>query len=651
MAHTHDYFSGEAHTIEAQTGRASLLLLGTLAGGVLTLSSYLAGWIYDDPIYAQIPAFVAAILLGLPIILEALDSLWHSEAGMDELVAIAIVAAFAGGHYRTAAVVSFFFHISILIEKRTALGARASIESLIRLTPKTAHLVLSDGTEEEIQATDLKPQDVVRVRPGDNIPVDGQVVSGDSSVSQANITGESLPVDKKAGDQVFSGTINLTGSMDIRVTRAGKDTTLGKVQKLILKAEATKLPVMRLIERYASWYTPTVLMLAAIVLFFTKDMSRAITLLIVACPCALILATPTAMVAGLACAARLGILIKSVEHLESARNISAVVFDKTGTLTTGQLAVTRIKPAANVDAADLLSAAASVEQRSKHPVAKALLEVARQARVPLYEPTEFAEVPGLGVRGNANGQDTLVGRQKWLEQQNVDMSPVAGQDYREPEGISVLYVTTSGKCLGWIGLEDRTRDEARDAIDELRQLGIKELAMVTGDRWSVAKRVAAEMGCSEVQAEVLPQDKLTLVDDLKKAGHHVAVVGDGVNDAPALAAGDLGVAMGAAGSDVAINSASIALMNNDLGRLPFLIRLSKSTTRVVWQNLGFGMLFIVAMLVLAGLGAIGPIVGVIFHTLGSAIVVFNSARLVRFGEHLGSVDMPAPAATPAVASS
>lgn len=631
----HDYFAGQS--VQVETGRASALLIGTMMGGVLALSSYFAGWIYGDPTYSDLLAFVAAILLAMPIVLEAIHSIVKGKTDMDVLVAIAVVAAFAFGKYQETAVVSFFFLISTLIERRTALGARASIETLIRLSPKTASLIDPEsGQEREISVNELKPGQIVRVRPGDNIPADGVVTSGESSVSQASITGESLPVDKSTGDEVFSGTINISGAMDIQVTRVGKDTTLGQVQKLILQAEVTRIPIMRLIDQYARWYLPTILMIAAIVWFFTKDMDAFISMLIVACPCALILATPTAMVAGLACAARLGILIKSVTDLEAAKDMTAIVLDKTGTLTTGELAVTRLKPVEGIDLPEFVGLAATLEHRSRHPVAKAVVEVARKANVTLGEPSEFEEVPGLGVRGTIDSDTkVMVGRRKWLEDQGVDFSPLADDTFAEPEGVSVLYVTRNGKCLGWIGLEDRTRPEARAAIESLRELGIKRVAMVTGDRWSVARRVAAEMGCTEVQAEVLPQEKLDLVDRLKADGHKVIVVGDGVNDAPALAAGDLGIAMGAAGSDVAIHSASIALMSNDLKRLPFLINLSKSVTKVIWQNLGFGMLFILVMVTLAGLGQIPPIAAVLLHMLGGAFVVFNSARIVRLGEDLG----------------
>ena len=586
--------------------------------------------------YSDVIALIGAVLLGAPLVWHALKCLAHGHMHMDELVALAVAAAIALGEYQEAGIIAFFMIVSNLIETRTALGARASIESLLRLTPERAHRLGPDGSEEEIDAKELQPGQIVRVRPGDNVPADGQVIRGESSVNQANITGESLPVDKSVGDEVFSGTNSLTGVMDFRVTKAGGDTTLGRVQHLILDAERTRIPLMRLIDKYAGWYTPTVCMLAAVVWFFSEDkdvgVHKAITMLIIACPCALVLATPTAMVAALSCAARLGILIKNVVHLEYARSLTAVIFDKTGTLTTGELSVTQMKPAPGVDGVDLLWAAASIEQMSKHPAALAMTAVARKARIDLAHPDNFTEAAGRGVCGELNGERVLIGRSSWLAEMGVDMSLTQNPDYAEPEGVSMLYVGRNGRCLGWIGLEDRTRPEARAAIDELRELRIHNISMVTGDKWSVARRVGAEMGCTEVQAEVLPEEKFHVVDDLRRRGHRVAVVGDGVNDAPMLAASDLGIAMGAAGSDVAINSAAIALMNNDLGRLPFLIRLSRGVTQVVWQNILFGVLFIVVTMTLAIWGPLTPITAAVAHTGATAFVIFNSARLVRFGE-------------------
>ncbi|MEK6798829.1 MAG: cation-translocating P-type ATPase [Planctomycetota bacterium] len=646
MAHAH------MREIEAETLKASSLLIATLMGGMLVVSSFIVDFpfvaqtLFQHPAefgvgrfhtpYSDVIALIGAVLLGAPLVWHALKCLAHGHMHMDELVALAVAAAIALGEYQEAGIIAFFMIVSNLIETRTALGARASIESLLRLTPERAHRLGPDGSEEEIDAKELQPGQIVRVRPGDNVPADGQVIRGESSVNQANITGESLPVDKSVGDEVFSGTNSLTGVMDFRVTKAGGDTTLGRVQHLILDAERTRIPLMRLIDKYAGWYTPTVCMLAAVVWFFSEDkdvgVHKAITMLIIACPCALVLATPTAMVAALSCAARLGILIKNVVHLEYARSLTAVIFDKTGTLTTGELSVTQMKPAPGVDGVDLLWAAASIEQMSKHPAALAMTAVARKARIDLAHPDNFTEAAGRGVCGELNGERVLIGRSSWLAEMGVDMSLTQNPDYAEPEGVSMLYVGRNGRCLGWIGLEDRTRPEARAAIDELRELRIHNISMVTGDKWSVARRVGAEMGCTEVQAEVLPEEKFHVVDDLRRRGHRVAVVGDGVNDAPMLAASDLGIAMGAAGSDVAINSAAIALMNNDLGRLPFLIRLSRGVTQVVWQNILFGVLFIVVTMTLAIWGPLTPITAAVAHTGATAFVIFNSARLVRFGE-------------------
>ncbi|MFW6065727.1 MAG: heavy metal translocating P-type ATPase [Planctomycetota bacterium] len=637
----HDILKGP---VEKQTGLAGLLIIGILAGGVFVVASYAADFLFADQtivrkgkafnFYSYTLALAGALLLGIPIIIHAAKGLLRGEAHMDELVALAVIAALAAIDYKAAGAVAFFLLLANLVERRTALGARASIEHLVRISPKKAHRLREDGSEELVDPRELRPGDTVRVRPGDNIPADGEIVSGQTTINEANITGESVPVDKGQEAEVFSGTSNVAGSVDVKVTRAGEDTTLGKVKKLILQAEKSRIPIMRLIDRYAGFYTPTILMLAGVVLFFTRDMSRAVTMLVVACPCALIIAVPTAMVAALSCAARLGIYVKDVSVIELARSITAVVFDKTGTLTTGELAVTQIKPAPGVDPAELLSAAASAEQLSKHPVAQAVVQMARRARVDLSQPEQFEEVAARGVRARVGGTEVMVGRRSWMEESDVDLSAMSAPEYAEPEGVSTLFVVRDGKVLGWVGLEDRTREEARQALEELRALGIRELVMVTGDRWSVARRVAREMGATEVQAEVLPQDKLDLVADLRDRGHRVAVVGDGVNDAPALAAGDLSIAMSAAGSDVAINSATIALMNNDLRRVSFLIRLSRRAMGVVQQNLTFGIAFIVLFQILAGLGIIQPVTGAVLHMLAATFVIFNSARLVRFGEEL-----------------
>lgn len=634
MAHQHLHFQQDAvDERRGQQWRISLALLGTLAGGVLLINSGIGRFIYGpDSFNTEIFAMLGALLLGLPIVIHAMLSLIRGESHMDELAALGIVAAFATGEYVAAGLIGFFMLLSELVETRTALGARASIESLIKLTPTRANLLAADGTEQEVKVSALKAGDLIRVRPGDNIPADGEVSDGLSSVNEATITGESLPVDKVPGMQVFAGTNNLTGAMEIRVTKAGQDTTLGKVQSLIMQAEHTKIPIMRIIDRYIMWYIPTILMIAAIVLFFTRDINQAITILVISCPCAIILATPTAMVAAISAAARLGVLVKNVADLEIAGKMTALVFDKTGTVTTGRLYVTKLTPAEGIEPAELLAEAAAAEQLSKHPAARALHDVAKEANLTLPTATDFQETPGKGVTATVDSARIMVGRETFLRENDVDVSGIVDPALDEEQGFSTLYVAKDSRCIGWIGLQDKTRPEAQRAVKELVEIGIKRVTMLTGDRSEVANRVAGELGCTDYKANCLPQDKLSIVEQIKQDGHTVVVVGDGINDAPALAAGDLGIAMGAAGSDVAINSASIALMSNDLRRIPFLVHVSRRTRRVINQNLGFGIAFIVFGISLAKF--IPPSMAAFLHFASSLVVVFNSARLVRYGENL-----------------
>jgi len=648
-----DAESATAAAAEAAAGRAlRFQIAATLVGATLLVCSLVAQVLWKTEFHAAVPAALAVLLLGAPLVWAAVADLVKGEAGMNALVALAVVGAAVTGRYQESAAIALFMIVSGLIEKRTAIGAQASIESLIKLSPTKAHRLLgaapdaTDVGEELVDAKDLRPGDVVRVRPGDNIPADGKILRGSSTVNQASITGESLPVDKGAGDEAFGGTINLTGVLDIEVLKAGADTLLGRVKDLILQAERTRTPIMRLVDQYAVWYTPTVLMLVGVVLFFAlrsdpdTAFSRAIAMLVVACPSALILATPTAMVAGLSAAARLGVLVKSVVTLEAARNLTAIVFDKTGTLTTGILSVSRLAPVEGTDPAELLRLAAIAEQDSRHPVARAVTEMARRANLPLERPDAFEEIAGRGVVATLGDSRILVGRASWLADPEGGLdaaeaeriATIQGSD--EADGLSVLYVVRDGRLTGWIGLEDNARPEAAEAVDRLKQLGLQRLVILTGDRTSVARRVAEQMHFSEFKAEVLPHEKLEMVDELKAKGHRVAVIGDGVNDAPALAAGDISIAMGAAGSDVAIHSASIALLNSNLSRIPFLIELSRRTIAVIRQNMAIGVLFIVVFLALAGAGYVSPVTAALVHVASGLVVIFNSARLVRCGESL-----------------
>ena len=614
-----------------------------IAGVVFIANSFIMEWFSGtDNQVAGISAFVGAIILGFPILRLAVKDIIRGMLTINELVAIAFLAAIASGEsqlggYQTAGIVAFFMLLGELIETRTAAGARASIASLVKLTPSKARRILGKE-EEEIPASELNIGDIIRIRPGDNIAADGKIISGQGSINQANITGESLPVDKSSGDEVFAGTTNLNGVLEIEVTRAGEDTTFGRVRDLILSAEQTKLPIMRIIDQYMGYYTPLVLVIAAIVWFFTHDIERVVSVLVIACPCAFILASPTAMVAALASAARLGVLIKNVGDIEIAARINAFVFDKTGTLTTGQLAVSRLAPQGDIKPAELLKVAATAEKFSNHPTAKALATLAKEADLDLTDPTDFKETAGKGVEAKVDGANVVIGRAQWLRDNGVGDNFESQVDLKEAEGYSLLYVAKEGAFIGWIGLQDATRSEAKEALSDLLNSGVQRVAMVSGDRKPVATRVAAEIGCAEVVAECLPQNKVDFVSDLKKRGYRVAVIGDGVNDAPALAAGDMGVAMGSAGSEVAIQSATIALMNSDLRRLPFLVRLSRQTRTVINQNFLFGILFIIGGMIGASYGVINPIVAAILHNAGSLIVVFNSARLVRQGEELEAFD-------------
>ncbi len=629
--HPHEHGPGCGH----DHSHSNVGLGWMLFGLVFVINAFVVDWVFDaSHVVAGASAMIGAIILGYPIMATAIKDLKLGKLSINELVAIAVLAAFASGDYKTAGVVAFFMLLGELIETRTAEGARNSIESLIKLTPTKARRIMADKSEEEVPASQLAIGDVIRIRPGDNVAADGIILNGQGSFNQATITGESLPVDKKSGDEVFAGTLNLTGVLEIKVSRAGTDTTLGRVRELILAAEKTKLPIMKIVDQYMAFYTPLVLVIGALVWAFTRDLERVISVLVVSCPCAFILATPTAMVAALSAAARLGILIKNVADIETAAKINAFIFDKTGTLTTGELAVSRLAPIGDTKPAELLRIAASAEKYSNHPTAKALATISAEAGVPLVEPKDFAETAGRGVTADVGGAKVLVGRAQWLKDNGVKEDFEKSVDLNEAEGWSLIFVARDGKCIGWIGLQDQTRPEARAALAELKEAGVRRIAMVSGDRQPVATRVAAEIGCEEAKGDCLPQNKVEFVRAVKAKGYHVAVIGDGVNDAPALAAGDIGIAMGAAGSEVAIHSATIALMNNDLRRLPFLVKLSRSTRTVINQNFLFGVFFIIGGLSAAAFGWLNPILAAVLHNAGSLIVIFNSARLVRKGEEL-----------------
>lgn len=615
--------------LEPDSGNFRLLLGMCLTGALLLGVSYLSASLFDHEAVSGVVALTAAVLLGAPLVTNALKDLWLNRVEMNELAALSFVVSMGSTQYQAAALIALFLVGSQLIEYRSQLGARKNLEALLRLAPRIAW-VQRGAHFEKVDADRLSVGEMVRVRPGDQIPGDGIVVEGISTVDQAAITGESIPANKKPGETVFGGTINQTGVLTIRITVEGRDTTLSKIQSLIEQAQTNRTPVSRMINRYVSWYTPVVLMCAAIVLFFTRDINRAIAMLIVACPCTIILSTPTAFVAALSAAARLGVIIKNLNSLETANRVDTLIFDKTGTLTTGQLAVTSVVTLNGNDSdADLVTLAAAVEQYSSHPAAKAVLTEARRRDVTIPSATNVEEKPGFGIRGDVNGHTVAVGRRAWIDQ----LAPASCPGACGSEEATRLYVTQSGRLIGAFRLADSLRPEAGTVIAALQSTSSRRVMMLTGDRRGAAERVAAELSCA-VEAEVMPAQKMMRVEETRRSGAVVAVVGDGVNDGPALAAGDVSIAMGAAGSDVAIHSAGIILMNDRLDRIPFILDLSRSVVATIRQNLAFSTLFIAGLFWLSAAGSISPVLAAVLHTSSSLFVVFNSARLLRVGEEL-----------------
>ncbi len=622
------------------------LILDSLAisaiGGGMAPWPDLVQWGDDAGTLASICALAGIVLMVGHILLLA----WRSKdrnLGLNELVILAVAASIVRAAIvtdgvlalQTAGAVAFFMLVSMLIESQSAVGARASLEELVKLTPGNARVLADDGTETLTEPGGVQVKDRLRIMPGETVYADGVIKKGSTSLQEANITGESIPVDKEVGARVFAGTLNLSGLIEIEVERAGKDTTIGKVRELIMEAEKSRMPFIRLIDHYVRYYTPVIIMLSAIVWFAAgHDVDRVAALLVAACPLALILATPSVTIAALSSAARLGVLIKNVGDIERLAKADVFVMDKTGTVTKGQLGVVKMAPVHGINTAELLRVAAGVEQRSTHPVAQAIRELAEKARVKLKEPAELHEQPGRGVRASLEGCEIIAGNLAWMIENGVTEGDFPEHD-DETQGYSLLYVMRDGKALGWIALEDQLREGAADALQALRDQGVKHLAIVTGDRKAVAIRVAKELGVDDFKAECVPSEKVDYVETMKEKVGRTVFVGDGVNDGPALAASHIGIAMGAAGSDVAMESATIALLNNRLDRLPFLLELAKRSRSVMIQNFVVGGIFIFGGMTLSAMGQLPPWAAAVIQALSSIVILMNSARLIRVGEELG----------------
>jgi Cd2+/Zn2+-exporting ATPase len=571
-------------------------------------------------------ALAGMLIVALPIVWQTIiafraTGFAATQFYMDQYVVLAMGACLATGQYATGGVVAVVLVLGQMLEERTVIGVEYAI-SRLRELGRVVALRLQGETEEAVEAHLLQPGDRVRIRPGSAVPADARVESGFATINQSNITGESLPVEVRPGDRIFAGTTNLDGLLEATVIEAGQDTVVARVQKILEEAKETEAPIIRMAEDYARYYTPLVLLIAACVFFFTQDINRAIAVLIVSIPCAFVLASPSALVTAIACASRLGLLVKGARHFEEGRRIDTVVFDKTGTLTEGSLHLEKVWLHGDYQREEVLSWAAALEQHSSHPVARALC--VESERVPAAD--ALREVSGLGVEAMVEGHSVQIGRLRWLAENGVtlDETSEAGGNF------SLVALAVDGKHAATFGLADRLRVEASEAIDRLRSLGVERFVLLTGDRQPVAETIAARLGLTDFQAECLPEDKQRRIEALKAEGARVMVVGDGLNDAPALSAGHLSVAMGALGNEVAIHTADVALMNNDLRRLADLLELSHRTVGIINQNLLCGFAFIILAITLSTLGFIPPVAAAFVHELSAFFVIFNSARLLRF---------------------
>jgi Cd2+/Zn2+-exporting ATPase len=604
----------------------------------VALAAGLAMPFFGAPEAWRIAACVTAVVTGgvFPA-RRAFASVRILALDINALMLVAVVGAMFLGEWSEAGTVVFLFSIAQWLESRSLDRAREAIGALLDLTPVEARIRLGD--REELVAIDrVAIGAVMIVRPGEKIPLDGEVVRGRSDVNQAPITGESLPADKEPGDEVFAGTINGHGALEVAVTRKGGDTTLARIIHLVESAQAQRAPSQLFIDRFARWYTPAVIVLALLVavvppLFggaFDTWLYRALVLLVVSCPCALVISTPVSVVSALAGAARRGVLIKGGVHLERLAAVRTIAFDKTGTLTRGKLRVSVVNPVTGTSESDLLAAAAAVEARSEHPVAIAIAGEALARQVAMAPAADVRAIPGLGAEGLVDGVLIACGNARlFAERQWLTADARAAADLIASAGASAVLVARDGVFLGAIGVADEPREVAADAIDLLRRQGLTPIVMLTGDQEAPARAIAAAVGIDQVYAGLLPQDKVAAVKAIRQAHGPIALVGDGVNDAPALAAADVGIAMGAIGSAAALETADVALMTDELPKVAYAIRLSKATVRNIRANIAISLVLKTAFVVLAIAGLATLWMAVIADTGASLIVVANALRLLR----------------------
>lgn len=551
----------------------------------------------------------ASILVnGLPIVREAVRGVFRKQVNVDELVSIAVVACVLTGNFLEAAVVSAIMKAGAMVEEAVSDSARHAIQKLVELTPDTA-VVLRQGREETVPVSLVRSGDRLVIRQGQVIPVDGLVESGAAAVNQAAITGESIPVDRHTGDMVHRGTMCVDGFLEIRATRVGSDTTMGKIIEMVTAAEQSKIRSTRIVDRYAAWFTPVILSAAFLTFLVTQDVSRAITVLIVGCPCAFLLAGPVTTVAAISRAARAGILVKGGQYLENLAKAAAICFDKTGTITTGNPRVVKILCEPDQEECELLALAAAVEKKSLHPLARAIVDQAKTAGCDNFTAQDIRSEPGKGIFGRVGDQAIEI---------------MTSSRFRN-QGVTAVSVTSNGRLLGYICLEDPARDHAPAAIDAIRNAGINDMTLLSGDQPGPVEKIARAVGITRWAAARSPEDKLNFLKQHKNG--RLIYVGDGVNDAPALKTADTGIAMGFGGSDIALETADMVLMNDDLTRLPFLIHLSRRMTAVIKINIALSFALNFAAVAAGAAGLLTPMWGAVMHNAGSILVVGLAASL------------------------
>ena len=584
------------------------------------------------------PAWAAIILCGIPIILEAVIGLVTAfDIKADLLVSMALIASVIIDVIFPAGAVAFIMQLGALLEDLTVAKARAGIEKLVHLTPRTARKV-SGNSETVIAAKDVQIGDILRVLPGETIPVDGVILSGQTSVNQAVMTGESLPVDKTVGDEVSSGTVNQFGAFDMKASRVGDDSSIQRMIRLVQSADSGKAKIVGIADRWATWIVVIALTAAALTWLITGEIIRAVTILVVFCPCALVLATPTAIMAAIGNATKHGFLVREGDALERLALVSGITFDKTGTLTCGApevMAVISCDP--GMDREKLYRLLAGAELRSEHPLGKAVVSCFKKEKeFKIPQPEEFRMLPGKGVYSVVEGQEILAGNTELFSENRItfpDSLKIQAEEFLR-KGCTVIHIAVNGKMKGFAAVSDTLRADAPDTIQEIKSIKVTPV-LLTGDHESAAEYMAGRLGISQVYADCLPEDKLKRIEEYQKAGKKICMIGDGINDAPALKKAFVGIAMGGIGSDIAVDAADIALINDKISELPHLLRLAKRMMITIKCNLTFSMTLNFVAIVLAFTGILDPVVGALVHNAGSVIVIVNSAFLLNWKTRKG----------------